>query len=318
MSVLIIGGTGTLGRQIVREAANQGLNVVCMVRNIRRASFLKEWGVSLVYGDLSLPYTLPNAFKGITTVIDASTTRPDDIQSMKELDWYGKLALIKAAKVAKVDHFIFMSILNADKYPTIPLMRIKSDIETILETSGLSYTIFRISGFYQGLITQYAIPILDKQPIWVTEESVAVSYIDSQDAAKICLQSLKLPEARNKNFVLAAPKAWSSDDLINLCEKFSGQKSQLTKVPLTFIKLLRQFFNFFEWSWNIADRLAFVEVLANESDFSNSLKITKEVFSFDEIEFVSLEDYLQEYFETILKRLKEVNYDPEKRRDLTF
>ena len=51
---------------------------------------------------------------------------------------------------------------------------------------------------------------------------------------------------------------------------------------------------------------------------SNSLKITKEVFSFDEIEFVSLEDYLQEYFETILKRLKEVNYDPEKRRDLTF
>jgi uncharacterized protein YbjT (DUF2867 family) len=318
MSVLIIGGTGTLGRQIVREAADQGLNVVCMVRNIRRASFLKDWGVSLVYGDLSLPYTLPNAFKGITTVIDASTTRPDDIQSMKELDWYGKLALIKAAKVAKIDHFVFMSILNAEKYPSIPLMQLKYDIETILATSGLSYTIFRISGFYQGLITQYAIPILDKQPIWVTGESVSVSYIDTQDAAKICLQSLKLPEARDKSFALLGPKAWSSDELIKLCEKFSGQKSELTTVPLNFIKLLRQFFNFFEWSWNITDRLAFVEVLASGSDFSNSFEITEKVFSYDEIEFVGLENYLQEYFETILKRLKEVNYDPEKRRDLTF
>ena len=87
MSLLIVGGTGTLGRQIVREALDQDFKVVCLVRNIRRASFLKEWGASLVYGDLSLPSTLPNAFKGITGVIDASTTRPDDIQSMKELDW---------------------------------------------------------------------------------------------------------------------------------------------------------------------------------------------------------------------------------------
>ena len=84
------------------------------------------------------------------------------------------------------------------------------------------------------------------------------------------------------------------------------------------IKLLRQLSNSFEWSWNITDRLAFVEVLASGSQFDNSFEITKEVFSFNEIEFVDLEKYLQEYFETILKRLKDVNYDPSKRRDLTF
>lgn len=318
MSLLIVGGTGTLGRQIVREAINEGFEVFCLVRNIRRASLLKEWGAGLVYGDLSIPSTLPNCFKGITAVIDASTTRPDDIQSMKELDWYGKVALIKAAKTAKVSRFIFMSILNADKYPNIPLMRLKANTEEILRTSDVPYTIFRVAGFYQGLINQYAIPVLDKQPVWVTGDSAAVSYIDSQDVAKLCIKSLSLPDAKNKSFILAGPKSWSSSDLIQICEKLSGQRSQVNTVPLPLIKVLRQLSNSFEWSWNITDRLAFVEVLASSANFSNSIAATRDVFSLDEMEFSDLEAYLQEYFVTILKRLKDVNYDPEKRRDLTF
>jgi uncharacterized protein YbjT (DUF2867 family) len=317
MSLLIVGGTGTLGRQIVLQALTKGYPVRCLVRNFRKANFLKEWGAELVYGDLSQPETIPPCFKGISAVIDASTSRPNELNGLKSVDLDGKLALIEAAKAANIQRFIFCSTQNLEQFPNIPLMRLKQTIENSLKESGISYTIFRLTGFYQGLIEQYAIPILENLPIWVTNENTCVSYMDTQDIAKFCLRALQLPETSNQTFFLGGPKGWISSEIISLCEQLAGQSAKVQKVPIFLLKLVSEIFGFFEWGQNISDRLAFSEILNVENNFSKSTFDLYKIFKIDPAEIIQLDDYFLEYFIRLLKRLRDINFeDVQKQKNL--
>ena len=319
MSLLIIGGTGTLGRQIVLQALTKGYQVRCLVRNFRKASFLKEWGVELVYGDLARPETIPPCLKGITAIIDASTSRADELNSLKKVDWKGKLYLIEAAKIANVQRLIFFSAQNVEQFSNIPLMKVKNGIEIKLKESGIPYTIFRLTGFYQGLIEQYAIPILENLPIWVTNENTCVSYMDTQDIAKFCLKALQLPETQNKTFFLGGPKGWVSSEIINLCEQLAGQSAKVNQIPLFVLKLVTKFLGFFEWGQNISDRLAFVEILNVENDFSKSTFDLYKTFKVKSNEINQLDDYFLEYFIRLLKRLRDINFeDIQKQKNLVI
>ena len=317
MSLLIIGGTGTLGRQIVLQALTKGYQVRCLVRNVRKASFLKEWGAELAYGDLTLPETIPPCLYGITAIIDASTSRPSDLSTIKKVDWDGKLALIEASKVAKIQHYIFCSTLNVEQFSDIPLMEMKQGIEVQLKKSNIPYTIFRLTGFYQGLIEQYAIPLLEGLPIWITNENTCVSYMDTQDIAKFCIRSLQLPKTKNQIIFLGGPKGWLSLEIIKLCEQLIGQSAKVKQIPLTFLKLSSKILGVFEWGQNISDRLAFVEILNRENNFSKSTFALYSMFKIDSNEIIQLDDYFLEYFIRLLKRLKNINFeDIQKQKNL--
>ena len=267
MSILIIGGTGTLGRQIVKQALDEGYQVKCLVRDFRRSTFLKDWGAELVYGDLSIPSTLPLALKGVKIVIDSATVRSTSNYTAETVDWRGKLALLEAAKLVGIKKFIYFSVLNAAKNPSIPLIELKIRMEKELEKSGLNYTIFQCSGFFQGLISQYALPVLESETIWLPSDSAPLAYLDTQDAAKAVVQTLNNSEYDNQKVSLIGEKFWTPKEIIQLCERLSGKTANISYIPVIAFGLLRRFFRLFEFTWNIADRLQFGEI-ANDSSLS--------------------------------------------------
>ena len=112
MTLLIIGGTGTLGSQIVRQALDKNYKVKCLVRSLKRSKFLNEWGADLIKADLTKPETLTGVLEGVKIIIDASASRPNDATPAQEIDLVGKLNLIRVAKQAKVKLFITFTLIN--------------------------------------------------------------------------------------------------------------------------------------------------------------------------------------------------------------
>ena len=309
MSILIVGGTGTLGRQIVRQALDEGYQVKCLVRDFRRGAFLKDWGAELIYGDLSKPSTIPNALKGVNIVIDAATIRSTSNYTSEIIDWRGKIALLEAAKLVNIKKYIYFSFVNAEKNLSIPLVDLKIRIEKALENADLNYTTFQCSGFFQGLISQYALPILENETIWLPGDSAPVAYLDTQDAAKAVVQTLKNSEYDRKTVSLIGEKFWTPKEIIQLCERLSGKTAKISYIPVIAFSILGRFFRCFEFTWNIADRLQFGEI-TGDSRLSKSNELSWPV------ERLSLESYLQEYFGKILKKLRETNY--QKANEISF
>ena len=312
MNILIVGATGTLGRQVARRALDEGYKVRCLVRSPKKAAFLKEWGAELAPGNLCQPQSLQSALEGVDAVIDAATAKPTDNLSMKQVDWDGKVALIQAAKAAGVERYIFFSILDAEKYSNVPLMEIKRCTELFLSEAGMNYTILRLSGFMQGLIGQYGIPILENQAIWVTGESSPIAYMDTQDIAKFAVRALSVPATEKQTFPVVGSRAWSAEEIISLCERLTGKQAKITRMPLNLLRIMRSVSRFFQWGWNVADRLAFAEVLATGVPLTAPMDEVYQTFELDPQETTTLESYFQDYFGRMLKKLKELDYEKTK------
>lgn len=312
MKVLVVGGTGTLGRQIARRALDAGHTVRCVVRSPRKAAFLQEWGCDLTRGDLLEPASLDYALEGQEAVIDAATARATDGGSAYEIDWDGKQNLFAACRRAGLGRLVFVSLLDAAKHRSVPLMDIKACTEAWLEASDLDYTILRGVAFMQGLISQFAIPVLESQTVWVSGAPTPIAYMNTQDVARFAVAALERPETIRQAFPVVGPRAWITGEITQLCERYSGREARVFRVPPVLLRLMQSVTGFFEASLNVAERLAFAEVVGGGEPLTAPMEASYAAFGLDPAETTLLEDYLREYYDTILRRLREMESDLDK------
>ncbi len=311
MKILLVGATGTLGRQIAKHAVEDGHEVRCIVRNPRKASFLQEWGCELTKGDLLIKEDIAYALQDIEAVVDASTSRPDDSKSIYETDWEGKLNLFNECEAKGVNRIIFLSILLTEQFRNVPLMDVKFCTEKLLENSNFNYTIFKCAAFMQGVIGQFAIPILDSQAVWMSGSPTKIAYINTQDMARIIVSSIDNSNSFKLSLPLVGPKAWNANEIISLCERYSNKKAKVFRVADFIIKATQSAVSFFEDSLNISERLAFAEVTSSGKELNADMTKTLELFDIKLSSMTTLENYIKEYYEQILKRLKEMEVDLE-------
>src|SRR3712207_3266263 len=142
MKTLIIGGTGTVGSQVVRQLLRQGQPVRVLITAPEKAALLPE-GAEPVVGDLDLPATLPPAFEGIGSVFLVNRHSFTEVAQ-------GAYA-IAAAKRAGVCKIVYQSCYHAQATGAgTSFLATKISIERMLARTGLAYTLVSPTHLYQN------------------------------------------------------------------------------------------------------------------------------------------------------------------------
>ena len=76
-----------------------------------------------------------------------------------------------------------------------------------------------------------------------------------QDVAKMTLAALRTEKTENKTLTLAGPKAFTVQEVIELCEEMAGREADVTQVPVWLLKATRGILRRFQWARDAADRL---------------------------------------------------------------
>jgi len=195
MKALVIGGTGTVGSQVVRELLARGVSVDVLTRSPERLKGLPA-GADAVVGDLLSPSTVRSAFAGIDGVFM--------LNAVSATEAHEGLMAVNGARLAGVGRFVYMSIHNLGAAPHLPHFGAKIPVEIALLQSRIPYTILRPNNFFQNdywykdALLQYS---LYPQPMG----EVGVSRVDVRDIAEAAAIALTTNGHQGQTYNLVGP-----------------------------------------------------------------------------------------------------------------
>lgn len=233
---LVTGATGGIGRRVVRLLRQQHKSVRAFVRLTSRYSELEHRGSDIFIGDLLREQDIEKACRGIQYIISAHGSDGDALS----LDYRANIELIDQAKAHGIQHFVFISVLGADRgYEDAPVFKAKRAVEQYLEASGLNYTIFRPAGLASNLL-----PLAERFRetglyLLIGDSKNRTSIVSTDDLAKIVVDCVTVEAARQQILPVGGASILMRGDIPLIFSRIFNKEPIVINPPLFVVDGLR-------------------------------------------------------------------------------
>jgi NADH dehydrogenase len=148
--ILVTGGTGFVGKALVRHLTEAGFPVRLLIRPSKRSPDLpKGTPVEVAVCNLTDVRGLRSAMMGVDIVYHLAGVEWHGAHaSLMKVDIQGSQAVSLAAAEAGVKRFIYLSHIGADRGSAFPVLKAKAIAEENIRRSGITYTILRSALVY--------------------------------------------------------------------------------------------------------------------------------------------------------------------------
>jgi uncharacterized protein YbjT (DUF2867 family) len=217
--VLVAGGTGVLGREVVSRLLEKGDTVRVMSRSPRRGTTNVEWAqAQLLTGE-----GLSEALQGVDVIVHAAADR-----NFAKTDVEMTRLLLEKAKAAGVGYFLYISIVATDKLSAAPA-RAKLACEALVRDSGIPYATLRFTQFYEAVDTM--LHMFTRLPIGFLPMDWKMQSIDVGEAAD---QVVRVVGERPLGLLpdVAGPEVLTFKEMLREWKQARGSHKLVLHVPI--------------------------------------------------------------------------------------
>jgi uncharacterized protein YbjT (DUF2867 family) len=248
MTILITGGTGFIGKALIRHLVEGGYQVRILIRPSSKSPSL-PFGVpvDVAVSSLGDERGLRAALVGIKTVYHlAGGEWSGPSASLMNIDIQGTRAVVQAAEDAGTERIFFISHLGADRASAFPVLKAKAIAEEFIRRSKLDYTILRtaiVFGPNDGLTTGLA-RILGVLPYFFLmpgDGGVLLQPLWVEDLVTCLVWAMEDIKSKRTTFEVGGPEYLSFQQIVELVMQETGIMRRLVGISPPYLRIITVF-----------------------------------------------------------------------------